>query len=159
METRGILIKILAVAGTILVWLPILAPVLFAALRLIESSRLQFDYLMPAELFPLALAGGLLLVWAAWRRRSRRGLIGWSFVMAIVLLVGGMVLAAVTGLASGEREASGPWLALVLAPLIGYSLALAATGVGGYLLLLDLFRKPGGAGSSLSAPTDQPDDP
>jgi hypothetical protein len=50
------------------------------------------------------------------------------------------VLAVVTGLASGEAEAAGwPW-ALVLASLAGYTLALVAMGVGGALLLRDLFR-------------------
>jgi hypothetical protein len=50
------------------------------------------------------------------------------------------VLAVVTGLASGETEPAGwPW-ALVLASLAGYALALVAMGVGGALLLRDLFR-------------------
>jgi hypothetical protein len=50
------------------------------------------------------------------------------------------VLAVVTGLASGEAEPAGwPWV-LVLASLAGYALALVAMGVGGALLLRDLFR-------------------
>jgi peptidoglycan/LPS O-acetylase OafA/YrhL len=96
-----------------------------------------FDYLMPAELFPLALAGGCLLIWAALRARSRRGL-----GIAAGLLVVGQVLAVVTGLASGETEPAGWQWALVLASIAGYSLALVVVGVGGLLLLRDLFKPP-----------------
>jgi hypothetical protein len=100
----------------------------------------RFDYLMPAELFPVALAGGLLLIWAALRARSRQRLIGWGLVIAAGLLVGGQALAVVTGLASGETEPVGLWWALVLASLVIYTLALVDMGVGGVLLLRDLFR-------------------
>jgi hypothetical protein len=50
------------------------------------------------------------------------------------------VLAVVTGLASGETEPAGWWWALVLASLIVYSLALVVIGVGGLLLLRDLWK-------------------
>ncbi len=104
MEKRGVFTKILAIAGTILVWIPILAPVLFSGIVLLRSGRFRFDYLMPAELFPFALVGGGLLIWAALRARARWGLIGWGLGIAVVMLVGGQALAVVTGLASGETE-------------------------------------------------------
>jgi hypothetical protein len=56
------------------------------------------------------------------------------------LLVGGQVLAVVTGLASGETELTGWWWALVLASIVVYSLAVVVVGVGGVLLLRDLFE-------------------
>jgi hypothetical protein len=142
MKEKGVLTKTLAIMGTLLVWVPIAAPILLAAAELIKEGLFRLDYLMPAELFPLALVGGGLLLWASWRRRSRRGLIGWSLVSAVILLVGLQELAEVTGLASG-RTAPGGWQsALVTAGLIGYILAVVVTGVGGALLLRDLF-KPG----------------
>ena len=142
MENRVGLTKILAGAGTLLVWVPIAAPVFLTAAELIKEGLFRLDYLMPAELFPLALVGGGLLLWAALRRRGRRGLIGWSLGSAVILLVGLQELAEVTGLASG-RTAPGGWQsALVTAGLIGYILAVVVTGVGGALLLRDLF-KPG----------------
>jgi hypothetical protein len=140
MEKKGVLTKILAVAGTVLVWFPILAPVLLSVAVIITRRMFRFDYLMPAELFPVALAGGLLLIWAALRARSRQRLIGWGLVIAAGLLVGGQALAVVTGLASGETEPVGLWWALVLASLVIYTLALVDMGVGGVLLLRDLFR-------------------
>lgn len=99
---------------------------------------LRFDWLMPAELFVVALVGGGALLWAAIRARSRRALIGWSLGIAVVSLVGSQALAVVTGLASGATEPAGwPW-ALVVALLALYSLALVAMGVGGVLLIRDL---------------------
>ena len=45
-----------------------------------------------------------------------------------------------TGLASGETELEGFWWAFLIVPLAVYSLGLVVAGVGGVLLLLDLFR-------------------
>ncbi len=142
MEKKGVLTKILAIAGTVLVWFPILAPVLLSAAVIITEHIFRFDYLMPAELFPAALTGGGLLIWAALRARSRWRLIGWGLGIAAGLLVGSQELAVVTGLASGETEPAGWWWALVLASLVVYSLALIVIGVGGVLLLRDLFKPP-----------------
>ena len=143
MEKKGVFTKAPAMAGTVLVWLPILAPFFFA---LMVSVRARvplfdhFDYLMPAELFPVALAGGGLLLWAALRARSRRGLIGGGLASAVVLLVGSQALAVVTGLASGETAPTGWQWALVVALLALYVLALVVMGVGGVLLLRDLSK-------------------
>jgi len=140
MAKKGSLTKILAVVGTVLVWIPVLAPILFAAASLIQAGVFRIDYLMPAEIFPIALAGGCLLLWAALRAQARRGLIGGSLAGAVILPVAGQALASVTGLASGRTEPTGwPW-ALVLASLALYVLALLVLGVGGVLLLRDLFR-------------------
>jgi len=140
MEKRGVFTKILAIVGTILVWIPILAPVLFSGITLLRSGRFRFDYLMPAELFLLALIGGGLLIWAALRARAPWGLIGGGLGISVAMLVGGQALAVVTGLASGETEPVGWQWALVVASLVVFSLALVVMGVGGILLLRDLFK-------------------
>jgi hypothetical protein len=138
MEKNGAFTKVLAIAGTALVWFPILAPVLLCAAVIVRGHMFRFDYLMPAELFPAALAGGGLLLWAALRRRARRGIIGWGLGTAAGMLIGGQALAVATGLASGETRQAGGWLAIVLASIAVYSLALVITGIGGALLLRDL---------------------
>lgn len=131
---------VLAITGTVLAWLPILAPFFVALVSLTQTRGFRFDYLMPAELFPLVLAGGLALVWASLRARAQRKLIGWSFGFALGMLFTGQMLAMATGLASGETEPSGwPW-ALVIASLGLYALAVALMGVGGLRLLRDLFK-------------------
>lgn len=141
MGKKGVLNKKLAIVGTALVWLPLLAPILFSLIVLATRPVFRFDYLMPAEFFLVALVGGGLLLWAALRARSRRGLIGGGLGVAVVLLVGGgQALAVATGLASGAIEPAGVWWVLVLASIAGYSLALAVMGVGGALLLRHLFK-------------------
>jgi hypothetical protein len=134
-------VKILAILGTVLAWFPLLATVLTGAIVTIRAGSLHLDYLMPAELFPVAFAGGALLFVAALLARARRALIGWGLLAAIALLIGGQGLAVVTGLASGETEPVGwPW-ALVLASLVSYVLALLIVAIGGVLLLRGLFRR------------------
>jgi hypothetical protein len=142
MVKRDFLTRMLAIGGTVLVWVPILAPVLFSIVLLGRANVFRFDYLMPAELFPAVFIGGALLIWAALRARSRRKLIGWAFAIAVGLLVGGQVLAVVTGLASGEAEPGGWRWALVLMSIVVYSISVAAIAVGGLLLLRDLFKSP-----------------
>jgi hypothetical protein len=137
---RDVFTKILGIVGTILVWIPLLAPVLFSGIAFVKSGVFRFDYLMPAELFYFALIGGILLLWAALRLRARRGLIGGAFATAIVLPFLGGAIASLTGLASGETEPGGWQWALVLAVLAAYCLALVVVGVGGILLLFDLLK-------------------
>ena len=141
MEKKGNLTKILAVTGTGLAWLPVLAPVLFALIRLASGRRVILDYLMPAELFPVALLGGGLLIWAALRARSRLPIIAWGLGLAVGVLVAGQAVAVGSGLASGAIRPEGIWWALVVASLAVYTLALIAVAVGGTLLIRDLFGK------------------
>src|SRR5512139_905727 len=101
MGKKDVLTKILAIAGTVLMWFPILAPILFSVRSLVVIQRFRFDFLIPAELFLFALAGGILLLWGAVRARSQIKLIGWSFTAAVALLAGSQGLAVLTGLATG----------------------------------------------------------
>lgn len=134
----------LALSGTLLVWFPLLAPFLFSLLALIAGGGLRFDFLMPAELFLVVVAGGALLVWAAGRAQARRRLTGWALALAVLALLASQGLAVVTGLASGDTEVGGWQWTLVLALLLAYILAVAAMGVAGILLLRDL-KQPGDA--------------
>jgi hypothetical protein len=140
MRKRDVFTKILAIVGAALVWLPILAPILFSATSFIQRRVFRFDYLMPAELFPLALVGTGLLLWASWRAKSRQRLISSGIALAATMLVGGAVIARVTGLATGEIEPTGWQWALVLAALAGYSISLVIIGIGGIRLVGDLFK-------------------
>lgn len=142
MEKRNVLTPILAVAGTVLLWFPILSPVLLGLVVLIMDGTFLFDYLMPAELFLSVLIGGGLLIWAAVRARASIKLIAWGLGVAVVTLFGGQGLAVATGLASGAHEAAGWRLFLVAGLLVLYTLAVIATGIGGILLLRILFNSP-----------------
>jgi len=146
-RTRELLSCSLALAGTTGVGLPLLAPVVFTLAALLTGRGLHFDSLMPAELFPLVLGGGLLLLGAALRSRRRRGPIGGALGIAAAALAGSQALASASGLASGRSGPHGwPWV-LVLSLLALYDLALLGLLAGGILLARDLFRKPGGKAS------------
>jgi hypothetical protein len=140
MEKKDVPTKILAIIGTVLVWFPILSPILFSIGFLIRSGSLHFDYLMPAEFFLFALVGGVLLIWAAFRAHSRLKLICWGLGIAVVSLFGAIGLAEVTGIASGETESTGVLFAIIVGLIAIYSLALTLVGIGGVLLLKDLFK-------------------
>jgi hypothetical protein len=131
MKNKGILAKILAVTGAALVWIPLLFTIFTAAVGTISTGTLRFDYLMPAELFPFTLAGGVLLTVAAFMARAYCKPILWSLIIAAAALTGGQTYAVSSGLASGAIQAEGlPW-ALVLASLAIYALALIFLIVAG----------------------------
>jgi len=140
MEQKNILTKVLAIAGTVLVWFPIVAPILLSAIMFVTRGRFLFDYLMPAELFLFALVGSGLLLWATLRAHSRAKFVIWGIGIAVFMLLGGQWLAVVTGLASGETEPVGWIWGVVIASLVTYTLAIILVGTGGALLLKDLFK-------------------
>jgi len=145
MERKEVFTKILAIVGTILAALPILAPIFFSIVSLVSDGVFRFDYLMPAELLPFALVGGGLLVWTALRAHAHLKLVGWSLGVAIISLAGAQGTAVVTGLASGETDVGGWQWVLVLVLLAIYTLALVAVTIGGALLLRDLFNNHAGS--------------
>ena len=133
MEKKNALSKILAIVGTLLAWIPVLAPVAFGFVSLGMDGIYRFDYLMPAELGILAFVGGALLLWAAIRAKSRQGTIAWGLGIAAGSIA---VLMAFGDVEPGSLE----W-AIVVGLLIAYSLAIVVMGVGGVLLWRDLFNK------------------
>ena len=140
--TRRTLAIILAAVGTVLVWIPIVAPLFFSLLYLAQTGRWQLDYLMPAELGMLVAVGACALVAAALLARSRLKLFAAAIAIGLAAIFGGAALAQVTGLASGEIEPDGWQWALVTACLGVYALCVIALGVGGGLLLRDLLKRP-----------------
>lgn len=80
------LTRALAGLGEALVALPLLAPVVFGLMVAMRSGQWHFDYLLPAELFPMVLAGGAVLGWAAWRLHAHRALIAGALVAAVVFV-------------------------------------------------------------------------
>jgi hypothetical protein len=145
MNNKGVFTRILAIVGTVLVWLPVLAPIALMTGALIRMGIFHFDYLMPAELFPVALVGGGLLLWAAVRAKTKRGLIGGWLGAAVLLLVISQVVAVVSGMASGEVEPTELMMGLVMGMIVGYVVCVVVLGVGGILLTREISkrREPG----------------
>lgn len=146
MDQKNILTKVLAVGGTILVWLPILAPILFSLIPLIAERRFRFDYLMPMELFMSALAGSGLLLWATLRAHARVKFIAWGIGIAVLMFFGVQAFAEVTGMASGATEPTAWMWGIVITSLVIYVLGIILVGTGGALLLKDLFKSRLSAG-------------
>lgn len=140
MEKKNTFTKALAIVGNVLVWLPLLAPILLAIIMLPVEGRFLFDFLMPAELFPMIFIGSALLLWATLRAHVRVKLVVWGFSLAVLVLAGGQWLAIVSGLASGDIEPAGWIWGLVTASLAIYWLGLIVVGTGGAMLLRDLFK-------------------
>jgi hypothetical protein len=139
MDKKSALTKFLAIAGTILVWFPLLAPILLSIILFLQRQIWRVDYLMPAELFFSFLLGSGLLLWATLRAHSHVKLVAWGLGLAVLVLFAGQTLAVISGLASGETEPVGLAWGLVLASLILYVLGVILVGMGGALLVRDLF--------------------
>jgi hypothetical protein len=130
-------IKILAIVGTVLVWITLLAPVLLSLVVLLTRNMVLFDYLMPAELFPLALIGGGFLYLVAYRIHYFKRMISWSLSIAIVSLVSGQIFAVISGVASGSIDT---WqLFVIRGTNLLYCAFLFLTGINGIRLLLKIF--------------------
>ena len=138
MEKNSVLTRALAVIGVTLACIPLVAPVVLSLIHLVANGVFLLDYLMPAELFPVAMVGGGLLLWAAIRARARTALIGWGLGGMVGALTSSQIGAIATGLASGATEPSGWRLTLVVALLALYVLALVEIAVSGLLLVRDM---------------------
>lgn len=137
---RNLLTKILAILGTVLTGAPFALMLVTSAGSLIMDHRFRCDFLIPGELFPVILIGGGLLIWAALRAHSRSKLLIWMSGLAAFFLIGGQILAVVTGI-NESMTAGRFWLALVIGSVIVYDLMGLGICVGGVLLLKDLFGK------------------
>lgn len=134
MKRSQVINRIVIILGTVLVLLPVAAPLIFGLFSLAEDGIFRLDYLMPAELFFVVLVGGLLLLFGAFRMKEFRGLIGGLLAAAVVLLFGSQALAVVTGLADGSIEPTGWQFYLVMGGIILYDLLVVALGIAGIRL-------------------------
>ena len=137
---KGNLTRLLTIIGTVLVWLPLLAPLILGLVSWSQDGIFRFDYLIPAELFPVTILGGVVLIWAAARANSHIKWISVSLVSAIALLVLDQGIAVVSGLAHGETT-GGAWLVVVLTGLALFAIADLVLAVGGASLLYGLFKR------------------
>jgi hypothetical protein len=136
MDKKKVFSLVLAIAGTVMVLLPILFMIVTAIVGSISAHRFVCDYMIPAEVGFLVIGGAAALLWASIRERKMIKPIAWTAGIGIVLLFGCQLLAVVTGLASGRIQAENAPLAtgVVTGMLIGYDVAVALMGVWGYKL-------------------------
>ncbi|MBU4556879.1 MAG: hypothetical protein KJ747_08420 [Actinobacteria bacterium] len=100
MKKRRERTRILALIGTVLVALPLLAPFVFGLLRVGSPRGFVLDYLMPFEVYPVTLVGVVLLLWATIRAHVRKG----AATVAVTGMIGGLVLGSVAAEATGIAQ-------------------------------------------------------
>jgi hypothetical protein len=137
--------KFLAIIGTAFVGLPILLTIVAAIIGSIAQGRLVCNYLIPAEMYLDAIAGGLLLLWAALRAKLFRKpvIIGFAGMCVFFALSQGIVF--LSGIATGEAAAEGVALTAIIASLAIYTLAMIALTVVGIMMIKKLFAQQNGA--------------
>lgn len=138
MKNKLVLCKVLTFIGLIFVWIPVIFPIIFSIIRLIQSGRFRFDFLMPAEMFLIVFLGAVLLLWVSKMTKYYTKQIGLGLISAVVFLVGGQGLAIITGLASGAIEPKGWPFVLVITTIALYDLVVIGIGVAGLFLLKKL---------------------
>lgn len=141
MKTKTVLAKVFAIAGTVLVWAPILFMLFTGVVGSILSKMLLMDYLLLAEWFFIVVAGLVLLFVSSLLGRTLAKWIGFTAAAGVIALALSMLLAQTTGLASGAIAAEGWPLILVMGLLILYNVLVLAAGILGILLIKALFRK------------------
>jgi hypothetical protein len=130
----------LALSGSILAFLPIVAPVILGTVMLFVRSQFLFDWLMPGELFLLELAAAVMLLTSALISKRRRAWIAWSAGIAVIALPLTQLAATLTGLAHGDTEPGGWESTIVLIIYSIYVMALLVMIAGGIRLYADLRR-------------------
>lgn len=139
MGKHDALAKSLAIVGTALVILPLLAPIILGISSLGAGAGFGIDYLMPFEIYPVTLVGVGLLVWASFRAHARKAAVG----IAVAGMIGGIILgsisAQVTGIANSVEQLE-TWKYVLTSALAAVSLAFqVGLAVIGTLLTRDLF--------------------
>ncbi|MCX5775852.1 MAG: hypothetical protein NTV44_05825 [Firmicutes bacterium] len=140
MSRKILLEKILAIAGSALMLVPVCFTVFISFMGIISGSGYNFDYLLPAELFPFALAGMILLILAAFFAKTfRRAIFGCSGAIAVIFIAG-IIYLQVSGVASGATEPTALTIGLTIALMAVYSLLTVLIGIFGILLTIKTFK-------------------
>lgn len=140
MQIKIIWAKILAIGGVILVALPVLFPVIISFPNLIRSGHFNFDYLFPAEMFPIVLLGGILILVAAILARMHLKLIAWGFGAVVVTLAALMIVPIATGLNKSIEQPTGNLMLILQGIVALHWLAIFALLIGGIILVVALFK-------------------
>lgn len=126
--------RVLTIVGTVLLFLPIGFMLLTSAVGSIARRQFLMDYMIPAELFPVVLAGALILLVAALRTGCRKKQSILLLVLMCAALFACQGLAVLTGLASGKTAAEGLPFYVVLGLMILYDIIVVADIVNGILV-------------------------
>jgi len=140
MEKKIFATRFLTVTGTVLAWFPILATIVTSIAGSIGNKKFLMDFLMPAELGLFFTAGGIALAIAAVLAKAHYRWIIFSFTAAEALLLGLLLVAQASGLASGELlpEAERVFSIIVFTMLGFHILCMILTDIGAAFLWKDI---------------------
>lgn len=141
MKGKKLFSLVLAILGTLLAWLPGGAVLLFDVFQWVRSGTARVDYLLPAEAFPVILAGFILMLWVALREKLMVKPLAWTFGAAIAAVLIGMLVAKLSGLADGLIEPQGFWWSVMLGMILLYDLAVTVLGFMGFWLIGGIIKK------------------
>lgn len=132
MAKHSVLARVLAVIGVVLLLAPILLPVAFSLRSVGRPGGYMIDYLMPFEVYPVAVVGLILVLAASLVAQLRRGRVGTCIGVMLGGVVLGGVAAQLTGIANSVETLEAWRYGLVFGfgalSLIG-QVALAVVGV------------------------------
>jgi hypothetical protein len=123
--------RVLTLAGTVLLFLPIGFMLLTSAVGSITRKQFLMDYMIPSELFPIIFAGAVMLTVASFRTGCRKKQSVFLLVIMCAALFASQAVAVLTGLASGRTAAEGLPLYTVLTLMALYNIAAAADIING----------------------------
>ncbi|HRX57238.1 MAG TPA: hypothetical protein P5075_00550 [Eubacteriales bacterium] len=141
MKKKLLFAKISAIAGSVLLWAPILFMVVLAVIGSIQSGKLLFDYLMLAELFLAVIIGAALLIVCGFLSHLYTRWLLWATAAAVLALAASQIYAVASGLAHGTTSPDGFAFALVIALIVIYNLLVLGIAVIGILQIKALFQK------------------
>ena len=154
MGKHDALAKTLAIVGTLLVVLPLVAPLALSLRSIGRPGGYRLDYLMPFEVYPVTLVGMLMIVWASFRARLHKRAVGITIAVMLGALVLAGVAAQVTGIAQSVEQLE-TWRYVLTAGLGVVSiLAQIALAVVGGMLVKDLFTAQADATPPLAPTTE-----
>lgn len=143
--------RVLSVAGVVLVGIPLAIPLATSVAALIARAGFHLDVLAVGEFVVVAAVGGVLVFAAALILRARRMLAGVLLAAMLLSFLGVDLLALLTGLATGEAEAGGWRLIVVLGCYALYVVSVVGLFVAGILVCRDAFRRRRGTRAPLAA--------
>ena len=136
-----LVLKVLAIAGTVLVLFPVVFMISIALPGLFSGGGFPVDFLLPAELGFLVIGGAVLLLLATWASKPDRIRILIGIAAAVASFVLASLVAVVSGLADGTIG-EGSWqFFLATGFFVLYDLSTVWMGIAGILYVLGLFGK------------------
>lgn len=132
MQNKTYWVRVMIAAGIMIVLSPLLIMVLASAIHLFRSGFLVFDYLLPAELFPLVLIGGLLLLAVSLSQKMEQRLVGLGLaipVLSLMLLIGYARLSGMDSSPDGPGTVQRVMIGLLMATYIAGLIVLAWGGI------------------------------